>query len=558
MEDRLSAMLTNKLNSSVAEMSAIQANNNNQSNGPFQRYQQRPKTNFQQQNYQRPPVSSCHGCGNLNLKKTHVYSVLCIGQQKLRVLGKVLLTIQIKGKCYDFDFHVIDTLPHSLIIGVDFLETNNVTINLSRKSMEISDKCAKICSLEINSGLARCIKSCALPANSEIVLPVHVSRRIHGEQVLLEPNPNLEKKQLMGARCIVTVNQGKSVFRIINSTNKTVHLPRRYVLANAINVDEQFMETLDNAKVKSINTIETKPKNTNRDNLEFDLSKAELTSQQNTVIAAVQDDNATVQIEQKEDIGTLQRKCTDFEDIYAYLNDGTLPENNKLARKVNIESQQYSLLNGILYHWYQRRTKKPDEQARQHQQLALPRVLRDAALLAYYDSQSGGAHLATKKVYEALKLKYYWPKMHQQDVIEKLKIAKEIATDNVNRRQEKNKEHYDKKDKEPDFMVGQKGLIRVYKVPPGLSRKLQDKSDGPYLMTQLGPNHTYRLMNCKTRKVMKSLINAQHLRIYHDPRLFRRQDDIIVTSQNNDEETMIINQMQITHKRLTMKLTKKS
>lgn len=127
-------------------------------------------------------------------------------------------------------------------------------------------------------------------------------------------------------------------------------------------------------------------------------------------------------------------------------------------------------------------------------------------------------------------------KEHIQEVIEKLKIAKEIATDNVTRRQEKNKQHYDKKAKEPDFRVGQKVLIRVYKVPPGLSRNLQDKSDGPYLITQLGPNHTYRLMNCNTRKVMKSLINAQHLRIYHDPRIFRRQDDIIVTPQNNDEE----------------------
>ncbi|CAC5362516.1 unnamed protein product [Mytilus coruscus] len=129
-------------------------------------------------------------------------------------------------------------------------------------------------------------------------------------------------------------------------------------------------------------------------------------------------------------------------------------------------------------------------------------------------------------------------KEHIQEVIEKLKIAKEIATDNVNRRQEKNKEHYDKKAKEPDFRVGRKVLIQVYKVPPGLSRKLQDKSDGPYLITQLGPNHTYRLMNCNIRKVMKSLINAQHFRIYHDPRLFRRQDDIIVTPQINDEENV--------------------
>ncbi|XP_063415636.1 uncharacterized protein LOC134697349 isoform X2 [Mytilus trossulus] len=66
MEDRLSAMLTDKLSSSVAEMSAIQAQNN-QSNGPYQRqnYQQRPKLTYQQRNYQRPQSSSCQGCGNV-------------------------------------------------------------------------------------------------------------------------------------------------------------------------------------------------------------------------------------------------------------------------------------------------------------------------------------------------------------------------------------------------------------------------------------------------------------------------------------------------------------
>ena len=95
-------------------------------------------------------------------------------------------------------------------------------------------------------------------------------------------------------------------------------------------------------------------------------------------------------------------------------------------------------------------------------------------------------------------------KEHIHEVIDKLKIAKQIATENVSQHQEKNKEHYDKKTKEPTFTVGKKVLIRLYKVPVGLSRKLQDKSDGPSLITELGPNHTYRLVNCKTNKPLKS------------------------------------------------------
>lgn len=72
---------------------------------------------------------------------------------------------------------------------------------------------------------------------------------------------------------------------------------------------------------------------------------------------------------------------------------------------------------------------------------------------------------------------------HINDVIYKLKIAKNIARQNIEHHQEKNKKNYDKKDKEPEFRVGQKVLLRVYKIPKRLSRKLQEKSDGPYLIT---------------------------------------------------------------------------
>jgi hypothetical protein len=56
-------------------------------------------------------------------------------------------------------------------------------------------KLKKIALLETNAGLASCVNSCKIPPNSETVLPVHVSRRTEGEQVLLEPTPSLVKKE---------------------------------------------------------------------------------------------------------------------------------------------------------------------------------------------------------------------------------------------------------------------------------------------------------------------------------------------------------------------------
>ena len=65
---------------------------------------------------------------------------------------------------------------------------------------------------------------------------------------------------------------------------------------------------------------------------------------------------------------------------------------------------------------------------------------------------------------------------------------------------------------------------------------MPDKSDGPYLITELGPNHTYKLLNCATNKTIKSLINAQHLRLYHDLRLLRREDEMVENRNGNVDD----------------------
>lgn len=68
---------------------------------------------------------------------------------------------------------------------------------------------------------------------------------------------------------------------------------------------------------------------------------------QNTVVAAIEETVENQLIAQKPDLSMLQQQCPDFRDIYNYLNKGTLPDEPKLARKITIESQQYSFINGI-------------------------------------------------------------------------------------------------------------------------------------------------------------------------------------------------------------------
>lgn len=88
-------------------------------------------------------------------------------------------------------------------------------------------------------------------------------------------------------------------------------------------------------------------------------------------------------------------------------------------------------------------------------------------------------------------------KSHVTDLMSHLKIVKDIAKENIKQAQIKQKQQYDKKSTDvPDFRVGQSVLLHSTKVPVGLSPKLHDPWDGPFYITAIGPNNTYKLRRC--------------------------------------------------------------
>lgn len=71
-----------------------------------------------------------------------------------------------------------------------------------------------------------------------------------------------------------------------------------------------------------------------------------------------------------------------------------------------------------------------------------------------------------------------------------------------------------KKTKIPDFQIGDKVLLKIHKVPKGVSGKLYDISGGPFLISEKGPNYTYKLIRVSNMRPLKSLINASNIRLY--------------------------------------------
>ena len=451
-------------------------------------------------------------------------------------------------------------------------------------------------------------------------------------------------------------------------------------------------------------------------------------------------------------IPELQKECQDFKYIYEYLASNTLPDDEKLAHTVVIESSQYALLDGYLYHFYQPRVKGLPAAQRLVRQLALPGPCRPDVLRSFHDSHAGGGHLGIQKTFAAIRERYYFPGMYQiiskyvttcdlcqrmktdrkrqpppltpmpvedvfsrwhmdilgplpkvngyqyillvvdsfsrwcesfpletqdakqvatvlyneiitrygapsclvsdrganfmsklvsalcemfditrhhsssyhpqmnstcerlnstlaqtlrmycnkeqtnwpqflpsvmmafrmspatesttlspfhmvfgkemnlpvdtalvpkhtmapdakahfEELIERLKMAKEIALSNVKESQAKSKERFDKKSKEPTFDLHDRVLLRISKIETGLSPKLFAKFEGPFYITKLGPNYTYMLRRCSDHKPIKSPINATRLSHYKDPYIMRDLPDQSYEAEAaNDHEVSI-------------------
>lgn len=105
---------------------------------------------------------------------------------------------------------------------------------------------------------------------------------------------------------------------------------------------------------------------------------------------------------------------------------------------------------------------------------------------------------------------------HRRRIVMNIEIAQQIARDNIARTQQKMKEYYDRKAKEPDFIEGSKVWVFIPKTYKGLSRKLLHNFHGPYrVVERLSPVH-FRLRTCSNKPV-SSIVHANRMKHYIDP-----------------------------------------
>ena len=160
--------------------------------------------------------------------------------------------------------------------------------------------------------------------------------------------------------------------------------------------ENEVIEPDDDELIATINE-----NNTSRITIEFDVDCNEL----GVPINAISVDDC-LSLPTLGDINAVIRDGPDFSSILAYLEHGTLPEDIAKARRIVVESHDYVIKDGTLYHLFVPRTKRLDRAMATISQICVPKQIRE---IVARELHNNNGHLGVDRLYSTVKCRYYWP-----------------------------------------------------------------------------------------------------------------------------------------------------
>ncbi|CAG2257086.1 Transmembrane protein 41A-A,Transmembrane protein 41A-B,Transmembrane protein 41A [Mytilus edulis] len=131
-------------------------------------------------------------------------------------------------------------------------------------------------------------------------------------------------------------------------------------------------------------------------------------------------------------------------------------------------------------------------------------------------------------------------KQHVNELVNRLKLYREVAAKNQKEKQDKYTFQHDKKAVQPTFVAGAKVWLYCSRTPKGKNHKLVQRWTGPYRILYKGPNNTFKIKNTETQKEVKALVHAKRLKDYHNPLdrpnyLLPEYEDILLDAEEQDD-----------------------
>ena len=124
-------------------------------------------------------------CVKVDLHASHIRSTVGVDGEQHCVVGMVNLTLSFGWLRVSFPFHVVNSLHHTIILGVGFMEQHNVHLDIANKTMSLHD--TMICTLQFSSCYTRTCAPVYIDPHCEVDIGANVSHCQNGDQVLIEP-----------------------------------------------------------------------------------------------------------------------------------------------------------------------------------------------------------------------------------------------------------------------------------------------------------------------------------------------------------------------------------
>lgn len=81
----------------------------------------------------------------IRLTASNLKQIVGVGGEAHSILGEVKLPISISGLVFEHSFYVLDRVHHSIILGIDFMHSNKVVIDVARKNSSFSRRRSICC-----------------------------------------------------------------------------------------------------------------------------------------------------------------------------------------------------------------------------------------------------------------------------------------------------------------------------------------------------------------------------------------------------------------------------
>jgi hypothetical protein len=153
---------------------------------------------------------------------------------QLKLIGTADVMLDISELKIPHTFYICENLTESVILGRTFLADASAVIDFKNKTITVSDTVQLPLLNKISrDNFVRAKEPVCIEPNSEVIFPVQCHAKFNNRTVLLTPIPGEQFRRFAVANAICRVDNGRTVCRLFNCTDKCLVICASQKIAQA-------------------------------------------------------------------------------------------------------------------------------------------------------------------------------------------------------------------------------------------------------------------------------------------------------------------------------------